>query len=91
MYLIDQHAAHERLLFEKFSAQINNRDIAAQPLLVPYILSLNAQEKTGFEALLPNLISLGFEIEEFGNNTYKVMAVPAIVADMDFKAFFDLF
>ena len=91
LYLIDQHAAHERLLFEKFSAQINNRDIAAQPLLVPYILSLNAQEKTGFEALLPNLISLGFEIEEFGNNTYKVMAVPAIVADMDFKAFFDLF
>lgn len=91
LYLIDQHAAHERLLFEKFSAQINNRDIAVQPLLVPYILSLNAQEKTGFEALLPNLISLGFEIEEFGNNTYKVMAVPAIVADMDFKAFFDLF
>lgn len=91
LYLIDQHAAHERLLFEKFSAQINNRDIAAQPLLVPYILSLNAQEKTGFEALLPNLISLGFEIEEFGNNTYKVMAVPAIVADMDFKEFFDLF
>lgn len=91
LYLIDQHAAHERLLFEKFSAQINNRDIAAQPLLVPYILSLNAQEKTGFEALLPNLISIGFEIEEFGNNTYKVMAVPAIVADMDFKAFFDLF
>lgn len=91
LYLIDQHAAHERLLFEKFSAQINNRDIAAQPLLVPYILSLNVQEKTGFEALLPNLISLGFEIEEFGNNTYKVMAVPAIVADMDFKAFFDLF
>ena len=91
LYLIDQHAAHERLLFEKFSAQINNRDIAAQPLLVPYILSLNAQEKTGFEALLPNLISLGFEIEEFGNNTYKVMAVPAIVADMDFKEFFDIF
>lgn len=91
MYLIDQHAAHERILYEKFKAEIDGGEIAIQPMLAPYILGINAQEKTIIEDNLDNLKRLGFEIEEFGQNTYKISSVPVIVSEINFDNFFAIF
>jgi len=91
VFFIDQHAAHERLLYEKFKAQYDSKNITIQPLLFPYVLSLNPLESNILESNMENIRSLGFEIDEFGNNTYKVNAVPSIVSEMNFDKFFDEF
>lgn len=91
MYLIDQHAAHERILYEKFKTEIESGEIAIQPMLAPYILAINAQEKTIIEDNIDNLRKLGFEIEEFGQNTYKISSVPVIVSEINFDNFFAIF
>lgn len=91
VFFIDQHAAHERVLYEKFKAQYDNKSIAVQPLLFPYVLSLNPLESNIIEENLETMQELGFDISEFGNNTYKVNAVPAIVSEMNFDTFFNEF
>lgn len=91
VFFIDQHAAHERVLYEKFKAQYDSKSIAVQPLLFPYVLSLNPLESNIIEENLETIQELGFDISEFGNNTYKVNAVPAIVSEMNFDTFFNEF
>ncbi|MBO4569757.1 MAG: DNA mismatch repair endonuclease MutL [Clostridia bacterium] len=91
MFLIDQHAAHERLLYEKFKAQAENDELVIQPLLAPYIVTVNSQEKPLIESQLDKLNSIGFNISEFGDNTYKIDEVPAIVSGIDFNEFFGKF
>lgn len=91
VFFIDQHAAHERVLYEKFKAQYDNKNVAIQPLLFPYVLSLNPLEASIIEENLETMQELGFEISEFGNNTFKVNAVPAIVSEMNFDSFFNEF
>lgn len=91
VFFIDQHAAHERVLYEKFKAQYDNKNIAVQPLLFPYVLTLNPLESNIIEENLETMQELGFDISEFGNNTYKVNAVPAIVSEMNFDTFFNEF
>lgn len=91
VFFIDQHAAHERVLYEKFKAQYDSKSIAVQPLLFPYVLSLNPLESNIIEENLETMQELGFDISEFGNNTYKVNAVPAIVSEMNFDTFFNEF
>lgn len=76
LYLIDKHAAHERINFEKLKAEL---DIQSQMLLTPVSVTLLADE---FEAVISNLTILsdfGFDIEDFGDNTVIVRAVPAIL------------
>lgn len=91
IFFIDQHAAHERLLYEKFKLQVDKSAITIQPLLIPYILSVNSMEAEYLQANLKNMQSLGFDIEEFGNNTFKVMAVPSLLSDISFDDFFTAF
>lgn len=91
VFFIDQHAAHERVLYEKFKAQYDNKNIAVQPLLFPYVLSLNPLESNIIEENLETMQELGFDISEFGNNTFKINAVPAIVSEMNFDNFFNEF
>lgn len=91
VFFIDQHAAHERVLYEKFKAQYDSKSIAVQPLLFTYVLSLNPLESNIIEENLETMQELGFDISEFGNNTYKVNAVPAIVSEMNFDTFFNEF
>ena len=89
LYLIDQHAAHERLLFDKFNNSISSGDIVTQPLLIPFVLNVSNDE---FEFVLQNSIMLnnmGIEIEEFGRNSFKISSVPAFFADMNLQKFFD--
>ena len=91
IFFIDQHAAHERLLYEKFKKQVDSSSIAIQPLLVPYILKLNTEEADILDSNLDTLTDLGFEIYEFGNNSFKVSAIPSILSDMNFEEFFSDF
>lgn len=89
LYFIDQHAAHERILFDKLISQINSKNIAQQELLYPHILNLNAQEYSFIEDNLDAFTKCGFEIEEFGKNTFKVTTIPLILAEIDLQAYFE--
>lgn len=81
MYLIDQHAAHERILYEQFMAAYAAQDLAVQYVMETVTLSLGAMEARLLEEYHAALAALGFEVEEFGKQTYRVRAVPAILAD----------
>ena len=76
LYLIDQHAAHERVLYEQLRSQATRGQVPRQPLLEPQIVSLPPDEADRLEELLPALIELGLDIEAFGPNTFLVRAVP---------------
>ncbi len=88
LYMIDQHAAHERVLYEKFTRQVNNKAIAVQPLMFPYTLPVNPTEYNLISACLPQLKELGFDIEEFGDRTFKISSVPLLLAEIDLQQFF---
>lgn len=78
--LIDQQAAHERILFEQFSQQLENRQGASQQSLFPQTVSLNSADAELIKDLLPDIQALGFQIREFGKNTYVVEGIPADIA-----------
>ncbi len=80
LFLVDQHAAHERILYEKLGAAMENDGLAVQPLLQPVSLELSAGQRAEVEPILPLLFELGFEIEPFGDNALLVRTVPAIYA-----------
>jgi len=83
LYLIDQHAAHERVLFEKLMAQHDTKSIASQALLSPEVVILPPQSAKMLTSQLPFLNHFGFEVEEFGTNTFQVRAMPALFAGGD--------
>lgn len=85
LVLIDQHAAHERIFFEKLTRSRGDRPSAAQKLLVPETLELNFREAEILEQSLADLKSLGLEIEPFGRNTFVIKAVPAVLSGQDPK------
>ena len=78
LYLIDQHAAHERVLFEKLMAQHGTKSIPSQSLLTPEVITLPPQSASMLINQLPFLNQFGFEVEEFGANTFRVRAMPAL-------------
>jgi DNA mismatch repair protein MutL len=81
LYLIDQHAAHERVLFEKFIAQ--KTKMISQSLLEPIIFQLPpANERLMIEAL-PVLDKFGFQVEEFGSHSFRIRAIPEIFTGKD--------
>lgn len=83
MYLIDQHAAHERVLYERFEAERDKAGVSSQSLLEPLVLEPGPRQAAVMEERLDNLRELGFEIEPFGGDTYLVRAVPAILQGTD--------
>ena len=87
-YFIDQHAAHERLIYEKLRNKCEARTPLSQPMLMPYILTVNAQEFSFLTSQFEALRALGFEIDEFGGTSVKVSAVPLDLFGMDIEAFF---
>ena len=78
LYLIDQHAAHERILFEKMLDQQANGTVTSQALLEPAVVQLPPWQASALEENMPILKNLGFEIEEFGPSAYRVIAMPTI-------------
>ena len=83
LYLVDQHAAHERVLFEKLMAQHDRKSIPSQSLLAPEVVTLPPQSAKALTSQLPFLNHFGFEVEEFGTNTFQVRAMPALFAGGD--------
>jgi DNA mismatch repair protein MutL len=81
LYLIDQHAAHERVLFEKFMAE-REEDIPSQQLLESVAVEFPPAAADLLEERLPILNTLGYEVEPFGGHTFVVRAIPALVADL---------
>ncbi len=89
LYFIDQHAAHERLLFDKLIDGLNNKEIPLQPLLVPFILNVNNIEFSFLSDNFESIKTLGVELEEFGNNAFKVSAIPAYLTEINLQKFFN--
>lgn len=83
LYLIDQHAAHERVLFEEVKRQCAADSVSMQQLLPPLLLELTPGQAAILEAERATLIQIGFEIESFGGYTYRLRAVPEILASCD--------
>ena len=83
LYLVDQHAAHERVLFEKLMLQYNKREIPSQALLEAESVTLPPAQATLLEGQLELLNRFGFQVEPFGPNTFQVRAIPALFAGSD--------
>ena len=83
LYLIDQHAAHERVLFEQLMAQQSQEKVPAQTLLEPVNVVLPPEKARLLEDQLDTLQHLGFEVESFGPNTFTVRAIPALIVGGD--------
>ena len=88
-YLIDTHACHEKFLYENWIEKINNRDIVSQPLMLPYVLDCTSAQFDIMNQIKSNLEELGFEIEYFGDLTFKISAVPVDLSEMNLGAFFE--
>ena len=76
LYIIDQHAAHERVLYEKTLKGMKTREFTSQYLSPPIILNLSMQESQVLEACMDDFSGIGFEIEPFGEESFAVRAVP---------------
>jgi DNA mismatch repair protein MutL len=84
LVLIDQHAAHERILYEKIK-QSRKVKMASQGLLLPEIIDLNYREARVLEMFMPELSTLGFEIEPFGGGSFAIKSVPSLLGDRPIK------
>jgi DNA mismatch repair protein MutL len=83
LYLIDQHAAHERVLFEKLMAQHDQKNIPSQSLLTPASVQLSPAQASLIQEQLPILAHFGFHIEPFGPGIFQVRAMPVLFAHAD--------
>ena len=86
LYLIDQHAAHERILFEKLKAQKSSQQIEVQGLLEPMTLEVEPRQDAVLKSHFTDLSQFGFALEPFGTRTYLVRAMPALLYDKDWQA-----
>jgi len=83
LYLIDQHAAHERILFEKIKDQRLRQAVEVQGLLEPVTFEVSPQQEAVLKSQCANLAEFGFSIEPFGERTFLVRAVPALLSGKD--------
>ena len=81
---VDQHAAHERILFDKFMAQ-QTGDM--QPVLFPYVFTVKDDEAIFINENIDNIFAAGIQIEPFGHNTYRIVAVSTLLADTEMNDF----
>ncbi len=85
LVLIDQHAAHERIIFEQLKNRLLASKKSAQKLLIPETVDLGYREAKILEGLIPDLNELGLEIEPFGGNTFVIKSVPALLENKEVK------
>jgi DNA mismatch repair protein MutL len=86
LYLVDQHAAHERVLFEKLMLQHEKRNVPSQTLLEPVSVTLPPAQATLLGEQLELLNYFGFQVEAFGPNTFQVRAIPTLFSGSDAAA-----
>jgi DNA mismatch repair protein MutL len=85
LYLIDQHAAHERVLFERFMRQWESQGtgMPGQALLTPQTISLSMASSQLIEGQLPLIEKMGFQVEVFGPGMFRIRAIPALLSGLD--------
>jgi len=86
MVIVDQHAAHERLVYEKLKAQMAQNGVASQALLLPEVVELSQNECLALVDALPTLAQFGLVIEEFGGTAVCVRETPAILGEVNAQA-----
>jgi DNA mismatch repair protein MutL len=85
LLLIDQHAAHERILFDNLTRRYEEKKVSPQPLLIPIIFEVSKSDGLVLESYLDEFSEIGFLIEPFGKNSYAVKEVPDILLGYDYK------
>ncbi|MBR2903194.1 MAG: DNA mismatch repair endonuclease MutL [Clostridia bacterium] len=88
LYIVDQHAAHERILFDELRKGMNKRCVSQQPMIAPFMLELNAFEGEFIREHLSYIREMGIDIEEFGDTSFKISAVPTDLPKLDLSRFF---
>lgn len=88
MYFVDQHAAHERYLFEQIKEAYYKKDRQTQMLLIPLLIGLSTKEMNIVKENIAMFEDAGFILEEFGENTYKISGVPNVGYNIDHKSMF---
>ena len=86
MILVDAHAAHERLVYERLKSQMAEKGVAAQALLIPEIIEMSADDISRLLTAAPDLTELGLTIEPFGGNAICVRETPAILGEVNARA-----
>ncbi len=84
--IVDQHAAHERLVYEKLKTQMAENDVAAQALLIPEIVEMTENEAASLMAIADDLARLGLTVEPFGGGAIAVRETPAILGEVNAEA-----
>ena len=79
LMVIDQKRAHERILFEKFMEVLKSDSVASQQMLFPQTIELNPADAAILQSILPELLSLGFDIRDFGKNTFIISGTPGVL------------
>ena len=87
LYFIDQHAAHERLIFNRLKEQIENKQVLKQSMLVHYGMQVNSFEAEFLRERLEDIRQMGFEIEETKENYFSITAIPFELSGMDIGVF----
>jgi DNA mismatch repair protein MutL len=83
LLIIDQHVAHERILYEKLAKAMQGNSVETQGLLVPLSLELSPQQAALLEEVMPELNRNGFQIEPFGGRSVLIRSAPAVAGDLD--------
>lgn len=88
LFIIDQHAAHEKVLYERTMARVRTQDFASQTLSPPIILTLNAEEQEMLTRYGEQIRLFGYEVEPFGGKEFAITAIPADFETVDMKSMF---
>ncbi len=88
LFIIDQHAAHEKVLFERTMAKIKDKEFTSQIISPPIVLSLDARETEMLEKYREQIERLGYEVEHFGGREYMISAIPDNLYKIDMKDLF---
>jgi DNA mismatch repair protein MutL len=83
MFMIDQHAAHERVMYEKILGQMKSETVDRQPLLNPLVVELSPEELAAFDRSVDELREIGFDVDRFGEQAVAIREIPAIVKGVD--------
>jgi len=88
LFIVDQHAAHEKVLYERTMATLKEKEYTSQTISPPIVLSLDANEILMLEKYKDQIAKMGYEVESFGGKEYMISAIPANLFKMDMKDLF---